>query len=260
MTDFAASTLDVDLEGGALTVWLSRPDARNAISLQMCDDLCRLFELLRFASGIHIVILRGRGPSFCAGVDLKEFAGKDLPWMSRRRHRGLDAYLAIEQCPIPTLSVAHGALIGGGCEIAAACDFIFSLDTAFFRWPEAMRGGVGATQRLPRAVGRAMAKELLFTGRTVSAAEAERIGLVNRVCVGTEALESAVGEAAAEICRGSSACIRLIKQAMNNGENCDRTTAISIERQAIDHSLEVAQTLESHRQILPWKNRADALR
>lgn len=234
---FTPSRLDVALDGAVLTVWLNRPAVHNAIDLRMCEELCTLFERLRFERGASLVLVRGRGPSFCGGVDFKELAGKDADWMSRRRHRGLDSYLAVERCPVPTLCVTHGAVIGGGCEIAAACDFVLSLDTAVFQWPEALRDSVGATQRLPRIVGRSAARELLFTARRIQAAEAERLGFVNRVYQGAEALEAAVAEAQAGILRCSERANRLIKQAMSAGESCDRSTAIDIERQAIEQSM-----------------------
>lgn len=242
-------TLTVERIAGVLTVWLNRPELRNAINLQMCDELCTLFEQLRFDGELDLVIIRGRGPAFCAGVDLKEFRAQSLDWMSKRRHRGLDAYLAVEGCPAPTLSVVHGAAVGGGSELATACDFIYATSDASFQWPEASRGGVGATQRLPRIVGRSLARELLFTGRRLAAPQANSVGLVNRV-FSEDKLQEGLDELIREIAGASRGCIRLIKRAMDNGECCDRPTAISIERQAIEHSLHAFQRTEVGRQSL----------
>lgn len=233
MEDSTDPRLSTASEGAVLTVWLDRPAARNAIDEQMAEELRALFDRLRWEDGVDLVLVRGRGPSFCAGVDFKQLAGKDAAWVNRRRNLGLDAYLAIERCPAPTVAVVHGAAIGGGAEVAAACDFVLSRDDTVFQWPESLRDSVGATQRLARIVGRAAARELLFTGRRIDAAEALRLGFVNRVCPGDEALETAVAEVRGEILRCSGRANRLIKAAMSAGEACDRATAVDIERQAI---------------------------
>ena len=111
---------------------------------------------------VRVVIVRGSGSMFCAGADLKERQNMSADEVRSRRIKGFAAYHAIEALPQPAIAMVRGAAIGSGCEIAAACDFIVAADDASFRYPEIGWGTVGATQRLPRIVGRRIAKELLF--------------------------------------------------------------------------------------------------
>ncbi len=229
-------TLRAASEGGVFSVWLNRPEARNAVSLQMCEDLIEVFGSLRSDDAARVVVVRGSGPAFCAGVDIREFAGRDAAWVLHRRSLGMEAYLAIEQCPLPVICAVHGAVIGAGCELAAACDFVVADETAFFQWPEAFRGVVGATQRLPRAIHRPMAKELLFTSRKITARDARAIGFVNHVA-GPGGLEDAVQSRVREILSCRPMALRFMKQAINAGEALDRTAAVEVERKLIEQSL-----------------------
>ena len=204
--------------------------------MKMCEELITTFATLNNESPYRTVVIRGAGPTFSAGVDIKELSEKPTDWVMKRRNYGLDAFLAIERCPLPVIGVVHGAVFGAGAEIAAACDFLIATDSAVFQWPEALRGAVGATQRLPRTVGRQMAKELLFTARKISALEALSIGFVNHV-VPSESLTSEIENTVASIERCGPVAIRLIKQAINLGENRDRVSAIDLERQFIAQSL-----------------------
>jgi enoyl-CoA hydratase len=232
----AFETLRTEVFGSVLTVTLNRPEARNAMSLRMCEEIVQLFDQLRFEPQLRAIVLRAQGSVFCAGVDIREVASNEVAWVSMRRNRGIDAFLAIERCPLPVIAAVQGPALGAGCEIAGACDFIISSENAYFQWVEALRGGVGATQRLPRAVGQAMAKELLFTARKVPAQEAKTLGYVNRVVPAIH-LDDAVRECTNDIEACGPLAIRLIKQAINLGETLDRNTAVDVERQLIEHSL-----------------------
>ena len=125
---------------------------------------------------VRLVLIRGNGPVFCAGADLKERKDMSVDEVRNRRLRGFAAYNAIEALPMPTVAVVHGAAIGSGSEIAAACDFIVATPEATFPTPEALWGTVGATQRLPRVLGKRLAKDLMFTGRKLTAEEARTAG------------------------------------------------------------------------------------
>ena len=127
------------------------------------------------------MLVRANGPVFCAGADLKERQGMDAAQVRERRMKGFAAYAALEALPMPAIAVVQGPVVGSGCEIAAACDFIVATPQASFRTPEALRGTVGATQRLPRVLGKRLAKDLMFTGRVLSAEEARAAGLVSRL-------------------------------------------------------------------------------
>jgi enoyl-CoA hydratase len=229
-------TLRVKRENGVVTVTLARESSRNAIDLAMCVELAQVFDALRFDPGSRVVLVRAKGPAFCAGVDIKELKANGEAWRVQRRHRGLDAYLAIERCPTPVIAVVEAPAYGGGCELAAACDFVVASASATFQWPEALHGGVGATQRLPRIVGPSRARELLFTGRTIDALEAQRIGFATHV-VAPEAVEGMVKELVAAIGKADATALRGIKRAMQAGEGCDRSTAVDIERQSIEWAM-----------------------
>jgi enoyl-CoA hydratase len=166
-------TLEYTAADGVATIALNRPEVRNALNLEMCDSLLQITEEIS-PEKIRLVFVRGNGPVFCGGADLNERKGKSEDWIRERRLRAVAAYGALESLPMPCVALVHGAAIGSGVEIAAACDFIVATPDATFRTPEAQRGTVGATQRLPRILGKRLAKDLMFTGRALTAAEARR--------------------------------------------------------------------------------------
>src|SRR5947208_5412382 len=155
-------------EWSVARVTLNRPEARNALNLPMCQALKQAFEQLEIDSSLRSVLLDGAGPAFCAGADLKERQGRDESWVIARRQAAFAAYEAIERLSRPVIALVHGPVVGSGGEIAMSCDFIVAADDATFRFPEPQWGTIGATQRLQRIVGLPRAKELLFTGRTMS--------------------------------------------------------------------------------------------
>jgi enoyl-CoA hydratase/carnithine racemase len=237
------TTLSLSTVASTLHVTLNRPDARNAMNLAMCEDLIATFDTLKSRADLRAVVLRAEGSAFCAGVDIKEMIGKDAAWVLMRRNLGIDAFLAIERCALPVIGVVHGSVLGAGAEMASACDFLIAANNAIFQWPEALRGAVGATQRLPRTVGRAMAKELLFTARKVHTDEAKSLGLVNHV-VAPHLLDRTLSDTVVLIERCGPVAVRLIKQAVNLGENRDRSAAVDIERQLIEQSLQYPEWRE----------------
>ena len=163
------------------TVTLNRPESRNALNLAMCGALINAANSIAADPEMRLVFLRANGLAFCAGADLKEREGMTEAQVRERRMAGFSAYHALESLPIPTIAVLEGPAIGSGCEIAGACDFIIATPAASFRTPEAVRGTVGATQRLPRILGKRLAKDMMFTGRTLSAEEAKETGLLSRL-------------------------------------------------------------------------------
>ncbi|HUG78004.1 MAG TPA: enoyl-CoA hydratase/isomerase family protein, partial [Burkholderiales bacterium] len=141
----------VDVQGGVATITLNRPEARNALNLAMCEALVAAAQGMD--DTVRLVFVRATGPVYCAGADLKERQGMDPAQVRDRRMKAFAAYGALEALPMPTIAVVEGAAVGSGCEIAAACDFVVATPEATFRIPEAIRGTVGATQRLPRILG-----------------------------------------------------------------------------------------------------------
>ncbi len=229
-------TVVYEVADGLAIITLNRPEQRNAVNLQLADDLYAAVKAVEADPGARLVLFRGAGPTFCAGADLKERAGVSETWLRERRLRAFAAYDAIQWCPKPCIAVAHGPVIGSGCEISTACDFIIASERASFRYPEAVWGSVGASQRLPRIVGKAMAKELLFTGRTIDAAEALRIGLVNKV-VPQERLEETVAETAGLILKAFPLSVQLAKRCIDVGTESDLRTGQAYELLAIDRCL-----------------------
>ena len=221
---------------GVATITLNRPEQRNAVNLQMAQDLYAAIKAVEAESAVRVVLIRGAGPVFSAGADIKERVGVSEAWLRNRRQTAFAAYNAIHWCAKPCIAVAHGPVIGAGCEIATACDFIIASSRATFRYPEAVVGSVGASQRLPRIVGKAMEKELIFTGRTIDAAEALRIGLVNKV-VEPEKLDGVVAETAGMIIKAFPLSVQLAKRCVDVGMESDLRTGMDFEMMAIDRCL-----------------------
>lgn len=227
------SVVELDVHGAVATVWLNRPDQRNAVDLAMCDALVATADALTTRDDVHVVILRARGSAFCAGADLKERTGMDAAAVRARRLRGFDAYDALEALPMPVVGVVHGPAVGAGCEIVAACDFAVATPAASFRTPEAVKGTIGATQRLPRILGLRLAKDLMFTGRTLSADEAHAAGLVTRI-VSPETLDTEINALAAAIAGASPRAMALAKQCTGVSARDGRSAARAAETAAID--------------------------
>ena len=230
------TTIQYAAADGVVTITLNRPDARNALNRAMCEDLIAAAAAASADDGLRLVLVRGAGPVFCAGADLKERKDMSVDEVRNRRLRGLAAYNAIEALPMPTVAVVHGAAIGSGTEIAASCDFIVATPTATFATPEALWGTVGATQRLPRVLGKRLAKDLMFTGRKLTAEDAKIAGLVTRI-VEPAALDAALVELAQTIGKASAAGLRQAKRCINEGSELDPRGAFATEILAIEENL-----------------------
>ncbi|MER8417485.1 enoyl-CoA hydratase/isomerase family protein [Mesorhizobium sp. M1329] len=223
-------------EGATARVVLNRPEARNALNLQMCIELRRLFEELDGDRDIRVVLMASIGPVFCAGADLKERVDKDERWVLERRRASFAAYDAIARCTKPVVALTQGPVVGSGGEILMSCDFAIASEKTTFRFPEPQWGTVGATQRLQRVIGRMRAKELLFTGRVMPVAEAYERGLVARV-VPHDDLARVGEEVAAAIAAAPALAIALTKQAVDLGHETDLANGIRIELAAIERCL-----------------------
>jgi enoyl-CoA hydratase len=230
------TALRLALQGPVATLWLARPDSRNALNLAMCRELTAACEALEADEAVRVVLVRGEGVAFCAGADLKERQGMSGAEMVARRVEGFTAYAAIEALSKPVIAAVHGPAFGSGCEIAASCDFVLATTGAAFKYPEVGWGTVGATQRLPRIVGRRMAKELLFTGRVVDAQEALSLGLVNHV-YSPEEFEARITETAQSIAAANPLTVRLTKRSIDGGLETTREGAMAVELIAIQENL-----------------------
>ena len=225
---------------GVATITLDRPEARNAVNLALCDGLIDAAKRAGADDSVRVVLVRANGPAFCAGADLKERQGMAEAQVRERRTRAFAAYAALEALPMPSIAVVHGPAVGSGCEIAAACDFIVATPEASFRTPEALRGTVGATQRLPRVLGKRLAKDMMFTGRTLTAEEAREAGLVSRI-VEASRLQAVLDEITAAIVKAPPQALRLAKRAIDRGVELDPKGALAAELEAIEAQLASGQ-------------------
>ena len=227
-------TVQFSVDGGIATLTLNRPEVRNAVNAEMCDALRAAALRAAADAAVKLVIVRGAGPVFCAGADVKERAGMSEDDVRARRLKAFAAYDALEALPMPVVAVVHGAAIGSGVEIAATCDFVVATPDAVFATPEALRGSVGATQRLPRVLGKRLAKDLMFTGRRLSAAEALVAGLVCRV---VENVESEIQKISRAILDAPQDALRQAKHCIGRGVELDARGALALELAAIEAQL-----------------------
>lgn len=186
--------LTIEKRDRIATLTISRPDKLNALNDATIAELGAAFDELRLSEDVGGIIITGAGRAFVAGADIAELASQD-PVMAKARARGgQDTFRRIETSPKPVVAAINGFALGGGCELAMACHIRVAADNAKFGQPEVKLGltpGYGGTQRLPRLVGKGRALELLLTGDMIDAAEALRIGLVNKVVRPGELMDAA---------------------------------------------------------------------
>jgi enoyl-CoA hydratase len=220
------------VDEGIATISFNRPKALNALNVALLEDLSQALDEIEADEKIRVLVLTGAGDkSFVAGGDIKELAACNSLTAKNFVRNGHNIIARLQELPIAVIAAVNGFALGGGTEIAIACDFIYASDNAKFGQPEINLGlipGFGGTQRLPRLIGMNMAKELIFTGKMISAAEAERIGLANKVVPQDQLMEE-VMKTAREIASKGKVSLRAAKQAINFGMNADLTTGIHIE-------------------------------
>ncbi len=228
-TDFTTILLEVDEQGIALCTF-NRPEVRNALNETMVGEVRRMLDALAARDDVRALIFTGAGgEAFVSGADIAELRERGRAEALRRINNGL--FREIEQFPAPTIAAIRGWALGGGCELAMACDLRVAGEGARLGQPEVRLGiipGAGATYRLPRLVGPGKARELIFTGRLVDASEALSIGLVNRVVPDDEVVEAA-RTLAAEIARNSPLAVRFAKTALNASAEMSTDAALALE-------------------------------
>jgi enoyl-CoA hydratase/carnithine racemase len=225
----------LEVEGEIATVTLDRPEVLNAISTELARALAATFEPMATRRDLRAVVLTGAGDKgFCAGADLKERSRFDDHDWFVQREVFRRAFGAVRRCPLPTVAAVFGFALGGGCELALSCDLVVAADDAALGLPEVRLGLVpagGGTQLLARRVGRPVAKDLVLTGRRVEAAEAQRLGLVDRV-VPRASVHQAAHALAAEIAANAPTAVRLAKWALDLGADLAQEAALEVEDQA----------------------------
>jgi len=223
------------VEDGIATITFNRPKALNALNSALLGEFSEALDEIAADENIRVLVLTGSGDkSFVAGADITQLATYNCLTAKNFAQEGHAIIARLQQLPIAVIAAVNGFALGGGTEIAIACDFIYASDNAKFGQPEINLGlipGFGGTQRLPRLIGANLAKELVFTGKMISAAEAEKIGLANKVVPQDQLMEE-VMKTAREIASKGKASLRAAKQAINNGLNTDLATGIHIEVEA----------------------------
>ncbi len=212
----------IERDAAVAVVTINRPKVLNALNAATLDELARLFRDLQRDDGVRVVIVTGAGEkSFVAGADINEIAVLTPIGMREYALSGQRAFDAIERLGKPVIAAVNGYALGGGCELAMACTLRVAAETARFGQPEINLGllpGFAGTQRLSRLVGRGRALELLLTGEQATAADAERIGLVNRVVPSGELMAEA-RRLAHKLAAQAPTAMRSIIDAVNHGRD-----------------------------------------
>ena len=214
-------------------ITINRPEALNALNTAVFNELEPLVGEIERDATLAALIITGEGRSFVAGADIGEQCPMDLEAGRKWARRGSSVFRRIEKLEIPTIAAVNGFALGGGCELALTCDIILASEKAKFGQPEVGLGitpGFSGTQRLPRRVGVAKAKELIFSGKQIGAEEAKRIGLVNEVYAAEELLNKAV-EMAKSFTANAPIAVKYSKACIDRGMQMDIDDGIALENE-----------------------------
>ena len=218
---------------GVGTIRLDRPKM-NALNHQVSAEIDAAVAEAKANDDVRAVVVWGGERIFAAGADIKQMATQDPVEMFKWIGDFQDVFTRLERLPKVTIAAVNGYALGGGCELAMACDLRIAADDAKFGQPEILLGvipGAGGTQRMPRLIGVGRAKELIYSGRMIDAQEALESGLVNQVVPAAEVYERAVA-LAERFASGPTVALMAAKQVIQNGIDADMTTGLMLERQA----------------------------
>lgn len=227
--------VNIQLEDHILVLTMNRPKALNALNSETLIELEQVISYIAADSEVYGVIVTGEGRAFVAGADISQMqpykseAGRDYAGYSQSVFNGLEAL------DKPVIAAVNGFALGGGCELALSCDIRIASDKAKFGQPEVTLGIIpcfGGTQRLPRLIGPGKAKEMIYTGAMIDAAEAEKIGLVNKVVAAEELLDSAKAMLQA-IFKVSPVAVKYAKLSINKGTDMDLKNALELEKDLV---------------------------
>jgi len=228
-------TIIFERQGDIAIIRFNRPKALNAINPAVIAEVSDVLDAVKADTSIKVLILTGEGDkAFVAGADIatmKEYTPLEGKYFSAQGH---ELFFELESLPIPVIACVNGFALGGGCELAMTCDFIYAADSAQFGQPEINLGiipGFGGTQRLSRLVGKSMAKELCMTGAMISAQEAKDIGLVNKVFPKETLWEETIKVAKIVASKGKVS-MRAVKETINRGYDQDLRTGCHMEADA----------------------------
>ncbi|MEX0282345.1 MAG: enoyl-CoA hydratase [Arenibacterium sp.] len=233
----AFETINVETEDHICLIRLNRPDALNALNTQLLGELCTALEEADGNDKVRCIVLTGSEKAFAAGADIKQMSEKSFVEVFNENlfADACDRIVAIRK---PIIAAVSGYALGGGCELAMACDFIIAADTAKFGQPEINLGviaGMGGTQRLTRFVGKSKSMDMNLTGRFMPAEEAERAGLVSRIVPAKKLMEETMA-AAQKIAEKSMPTVMAAKEAVNRSYELTLSEGILFERRVF-HSM-----------------------
>ena len=223
-------TIRVETRGKVGLATLDRPKALNALNSELIGELNRALDGFEADDGIGAIVIAGGERAFAAGADIKEMRPKT--YMDAFFGDFIGPWDRVARCRKPVIAAVGGYALGGGCELAMMCDILIAAETAKFGQPEIQLGifpGSGGTQRLPRAIGKAKAMDLILTGRTMDAGEAERAGLVSRIVAPDALLDTAL-EVAATVAGMSLPAAVMAKEAVNRSQESALSEGILFER------------------------------
>jgi len=226
-------TIRYEKNGNLAIAAINRPEALNALNGTVLQELSQVVAEVENDSEVRAFILTGEGRAFVAGADIGEQNALDVASARKFSQFGSSIFRRIEKLEIPTIAAVNGFCLGGGCELAMSFDIILASEKAKFGQPEVGLGitpGFSGTQRLPRRVGVAKAKELLFSGKMISAAEAEKIGLVNAVYPAEE-LMNATLEMVKSFTKNAPVAIKYVKASVDRGMQMDIDGGIALENE-----------------------------
>lgn len=236
-----------EIEPGIYRLTVHRPAALNALNAATLDEITHAVATVAANGSARVLLLTGAGEkAFVAGADIAEMQALTAAQAREFSERGMRVMHALEALPLPVIALVNGYALGGGCELALACDWIFASERAVFGQPEVNLGippGFGGTQRLARLVGRARALELITTGRQIKAAEALSIGLVNRV-VAPEMLAQTGLETARLVAAKGPLAVRWAKQAVLQGADLALNKACALETELFSRAFDTADQKE----------------
>ena len=224
-------TVVLDRKDGIATITCHRPEALNAINSQMLEDLNAAADEAAADDSVRVVVFTGEGKSFISGADIHEMDGKNSYDIIEYSRKGGELFRKIEQLKKPTIAAVNGYAFGGGLEFVLCTDIRIASERAKFRLPEVTLGitpGFQGTQRLPKCVGMNKAKEIVFTGKMMTAGDALKLGILNEVVAG-DVLMDRVYEMANQIADNSASAIAMAKAAMTGGASMDLDIGKNIE-------------------------------
>ena len=212
-------------------ITMNRPEALNALSKAVFADLEAVLDDVENDDDVYVVVITGAGRAFIAGADIGEMAPMNVAEGLAFSELGNRLLMRVDMMEKPTIAVVNGFALGGGCEMALACDIRIASEKAKFGQPEVGLGiipGFGGTQRMTRIIGTGAAMELIYTADTIDAQKAKEIGMVNYVVPAEELMDKTM-EMAHKICKNAQKAIRVSKMAIRRGIDCDISTAVTYE-------------------------------